>query len=182
VPPQKFRAICSAIDKLDKEPWEEVRREMTEDKGLPGPVADMIGQFVVLRCGGWRGGRCRGGRSGAPAAGALKSYAAGRGTTARQLLAALPCGQRPAAEACCTTPSAQNRCCCRAPFPRGEPRALLAQLSAPDHPLARHPDSAAALAELGTLFGYLEALGGLHRIVFDLSLARGLDYYTGGGG
>lgn len=49
VPPQKFRAICSAIDKLDKEPWEAVRREMTEDKGLPGDVADTIGQFVVLR-------------------------------------------------------------------------------------------------------------------------------------
>lgn len=25
VPPQKFRPICSAIDKLDKEPWEVVR-------------------------------------------------------------------------------------------------------------------------------------------------------------
>lgn len=25
VPPQKFRPICSAIDKLDKEPWEAVR-------------------------------------------------------------------------------------------------------------------------------------------------------------
>jgi hypothetical protein len=49
VPPQKFRAICSAIDKLDKEPWEEVRREMVEDKGLPGAVADTIGKFVVLR-------------------------------------------------------------------------------------------------------------------------------------
>lgn len=28
VPPGKFRAICSAIDKLDKEPWEAVRTEM----------------------------------------------------------------------------------------------------------------------------------------------------------
>lgn len=25
VPPQRFRPICSAIDKLDKEPWEVVR-------------------------------------------------------------------------------------------------------------------------------------------------------------
>ncbi len=47
---QKFRPICSAIDKLDKEPWSEVRREMVEDKGLPPAVADRIGEFVVLRC------------------------------------------------------------------------------------------------------------------------------------
>lgn len=30
-----------------------------------------------------------------------------------------------------------------------------------------------------TLFTYLEALGSLENISFDLSLARGLDYYTG---
>jgi hypothetical protein len=41
--------------------------------------------------------------------------------------------------------------CCR-----DEPRKLLAVLTAPEHPLAQHPDSAAALAELGTLFDYLE--------------------------
>ena len=28
VPSSKFRTICSAVDKLDKSPWEEVRREM----------------------------------------------------------------------------------------------------------------------------------------------------------
>lgn len=28
VPASKFRTICSAIDKLDKTPWEQVRREM----------------------------------------------------------------------------------------------------------------------------------------------------------
>ena len=49
VPPQKFRAICSAIDKLDKEPWEVVRAEMVVEKGLAGEVADKIGEFVVLR-------------------------------------------------------------------------------------------------------------------------------------
>jgi histidyl-tRNA synthetase len=27
-PKEKFKAICSAIDKLDKEPWSEVRREL----------------------------------------------------------------------------------------------------------------------------------------------------------
>jgi histidyl-tRNA synthetase len=62
---------------------------------------------------------------------------------------------------------------------RGEPRALLATLTAPGHALGAHPDSAAALAELSTLFDYLEAFGAFHCISFDLSLARGLDYYTG---
>jgi histidyl-tRNA synthetase len=32
---------------------------------------------------------------------------------------------------------------------------------------------------MGQLFEYLEALGALGPISFDLSLARGLDYYTG---
>jgi histidyl-tRNA synthetase len=44
-----FPSFCSAIDKLDKEPWDAVRAEMVEDKGLPGDVADTIGQFVVLK-------------------------------------------------------------------------------------------------------------------------------------
>ncbi|KAF8060498.1 histidine--tRNA ligase [Scenedesmus sp. PABB004] len=110
VPPQKFRPICSAIDKLDKEPWPVVRAEMVEEKGLPGDVADAIGQFVVLK---------------------------------------------------------------------GAPRELLAALTAPGHPLAAHPDSAAALSELRSLFDFLDALGALGPISFDLSLARGLDYYTG---
>ena len=39
VPADKFRTICSAIDKLDKEPWEAVRREMVEEKGLDPEVS-----------------------------------------------------------------------------------------------------------------------------------------------
>jgi hypothetical protein len=61
----------------------------------------------------------------------------------------------------------------------GEPRALLETLSAPGHPVGAHPDGAAALADLRALFDYLDAMGALKRVVFDLSLARGLDYYTG---
>lgn len=49
VPPSKFRPICSAIDKLDKEPWADVRAEMVEEKGLPPAVADRIGELVQLR-------------------------------------------------------------------------------------------------------------------------------------
>ncbi|GAX86539.1 hypothetical protein CEUSTIGMA_g13946.t1, partial [Chlamydomonas eustigma] len=110
VPPQKFRAICSAIDKLDKEPWEAVRNEMVAEKGLPGHVADKIGEMVVLR---------------------------------------------------------------------GRPFDLLAKLQAAEHPLSQHAGSAAALIDLCTLFEFLDAMGVLGPIVFDLSLARGLDYYTG---
>ena len=48
-----------------------------------------------------------------------------------------------------------------------------------EHPLAQHPDSKAALEELGLLFGFLDSMCALGPITFDLSLARGLDYYTG---
>ena len=47
-PPAKFRAICSAIDKLDKEEWDTVRAEMVDEKGLDPAVADRIREFVVL--------------------------------------------------------------------------------------------------------------------------------------
>lgn len=32
-----------------QEPWEAVRGEMIDEKGLPPPVADRIGEFVVHR-------------------------------------------------------------------------------------------------------------------------------------
>jgi histidyl-tRNA synthetase len=35
------------------------------------------------------------------------------------------------------------------------------------------------MSELKLLFEYLDALGSLKYFSFDLSLARGLDYYTG---
>lgn len=49
VPEDKIRTISSAVDKLDKSPWADVRKEMTEEKGLPGDVADRIGEWVVLK-------------------------------------------------------------------------------------------------------------------------------------
>jgi len=110
VPPSKFRTICSAIDKLDKEPWEAVRREMTEEKGLPFEVADRIGEYVVLK---------------------------------------------------------------------GQPREMLAKLTQESCALSSHPVSSATLADMKILFDYLESMGALDAISFDLSLARGLDYYTG---
>ena len=36
-----------------------------------------------------------------------------------------------------------------------------------------------AVNEMELMFGYLSAIGSLEHFSFDLSLARGLDYYTG---
>lgn len=49
VPEDKIRTISSAVDKLDKLPWLEVRKEMTEDKGLDPKTADLIGEYVQLK-------------------------------------------------------------------------------------------------------------------------------------
>ncbi|KAJ2483104.1 Cytoplasmic and mitochondrial histidine tRNA synthetase [Coemansia sp. RSA 2131] len=105
---EKVRAISSAVDKLDKQPWADVRHEMTEEKGLDGAVADRIGEFVQLRGG---------------------------------------------AE-------------------------LLDQLqSMPD--LMRSEKAQQGVREMQAFFKYAEIYGVLDRISFDMSLARGLDYYTG---
>jgi histidyl-tRNA synthetase len=108
VPTDKIRTISSAVDKLDKLPWEEVRKEMTEEKGLAEDVADKIGEYVVLK------------------------------------------GQRD----------------------------LLKKLQA-DEKLSANASMKAGMEEMDTLFTYLEACEVLDVISFDLSLARGLDYYTG---
>lgn len=46
VPKEKIRSISSAVDKLDKATWDEVKREMVEDKGLSDEVANRIGGYV----------------------------------------------------------------------------------------------------------------------------------------
>ncbi|XP_046671866.1 histidine--tRNA ligase isoform X2 [Homalodisca vitripennis] len=46
VPIEMFRSICSAVDKLDKLTWEEVRSEMVNEKNLDGDIADKIGEYV----------------------------------------------------------------------------------------------------------------------------------------
>ena len=47
VPQASFRAICSSIDKLDKEPWEAVEREMTQRKDLPLEVSGREALFPL---------------------------------------------------------------------------------------------------------------------------------------
>lgn len=49
VPENQFRPICSAIDKLDKMDWSNVKKEMVEIKHLPEDVADRIGEYTKLK-------------------------------------------------------------------------------------------------------------------------------------
>lgn len=109
VPSAKFRPICSAIDKLDKESWDTVRAEMVDEKGLAPDVADKISTFV-----------------------------------------------------------------CKV----GKPLELLAELKQMQV-FKLNEAASKTLEELEILFGYLRAMDVLQHISFDLSLARGLDYYTG---
>ena len=60
----------------------------------------------------------------------------------------------------------------------GKPKELLAEFLASEK-FGDHAEAGAALQELSLLFDYLEAMGTLVHVSFDLSLARGLDYYTG---
>lgn len=108
VPTEKLRTISSAVDKLDKFPWEEVRREMTEEKGLDAEVADRIGEYVVLK----------------------------------------------------------------------GSRELLEKLQA-DAKLSANESAKTGLTDMDLLFTYLKSFDVLDRVSFDMSLARGLDYYTG---
>ncbi|TPX31712.1 histidine---tRNA ligase [Synchytrium microbalum] len=108
VPPEKFRTISSAVDKLDKTPWSEVKQEMTEEKGLPEDVADRIGTYVKLH------------------------------------------GSKD----------------------------LVQQLKS-DTAFMSNASAKAGVEEMELLFKYLEIFGVVDKVSFDLSLARGLDYYTG---
>jgi len=108
VPNEKFRSICSAVDKLDKSPWEEVRKEMIEEKGLEAEVADRIGEYVRLNGG-----------------------------------------------------------------------SELVEKLLQDDKLKAVPAAMKGLEGMQLLLKYCEAMGLAKKISFDLSLARGLDYYTG---
>uniref|UniRef100_A0A8D9EDL9 histidine--tRNA ligase n=2 Tax=Cacopsylla melanoneura TaxID=428564 RepID=A0A8D9EDL9_9HEMI len=46
VPAKQFRTTCSSVDKLDKWKWQDVRYEMTQEKGLSEDIADKIGMYV----------------------------------------------------------------------------------------------------------------------------------------
>ena len=89
-------------------PWEEVRQEMTEVKGLDPAVADKIGEYVQLK----------------------------------------------------------------------GSRELLDKLRT-DEALSNNASAKQGTSDMALLFDYLEIFGILDKISLDMSLARGLDYYTG---
>lgn len=108
VPEDKVRTISSAVDKLDKLPWEDVKKEMVVDKGLDAEIADKIGEYVRMK------------------------------------------------------------------GPVSEMVAKLENDSLMQNELAKQ-----GLEDMKTALPYLEAYDIQNYISFDLSLARGLDYYTG---
>lgn len=108
VPEDNIRPISSAVDKMDKLPWSEVKKEMVEEKGLAPEAADKIGEYV----------KHKGGRD-------------------------------------------------------------LLDMLLKDEILTANTNAAAGLKDMGILFDYLEIFDIMDKISFDLSLARGLDYYTG---
>ncbi|KAH7405788.1 histidyl-tRNA synthetase [Phaeosphaeria sp. MPI-PUGE-AT-0046c] len=107
VPEDLIRPISSAVDKLDKMPWDEVKKEM-ETKGLAADIADKIGHWVQRK-------------GGDDIVEFLKS----------------------------------------------------------DEALSKNEDVCKGVKDMEQLFTYLDAFGAREHVSFDLSLARGLDYYTG---
>mmetsp|Transcript_24477 Transcript_24477/g.30498 ORF Transcript_24477/g.30498 Transcript_24477/m.30498 type:complete len:389 (+) Transcript_24477:565-1731(+) len=106
---RKFKSICSSIDKLDKEPWEKVKHELINQKGLTEAMTDKLHRFVQFQ---------------------------------------------------------------------GKPWDLLAELKS-SKVFEGHESAMKTIEEMELLFGFLDAIGQLDNILFDFSLARGLDYYTG---
>eukprot|EP00948_MAST-09A_sp_MAST-9A-sp1_P000786 g786.t1 len=128
VPSNKFRTICSAVDKLDKISWSEVRKEMVVQKGLDAAVADRIGKYVNV------------------------DEEPGR---------SLHLGPGKGLELC---------------------NLLMQETNVVDDwspKFTQHAGAMSALKDLKKLFEYLDATQVLQYFSFDLTLARGLDYYTG---
>ncbi|KAL8194144.1 UNVERIFIED_CONTAM: hypothetical protein K2H54_001106 [Gekko kuhli] len=108
VPDEKFETTCSTLDKLGKVSWEEVKREMVQEKGLLPAAAEIIGQYVQLS-GQWQ---------------------------------------------------------------------LIHQLCQ-DPKLSKSQLAMEGLEDMKLLFEYLTSFGIIDQVSLDLSLARGLDYYSG---
>lgn len=62
---------------------------------------------------------------------------------------------------------------------RGRPLEILSELTSDGSQFLGNSASIVALDELKILFTALDKSKCLNKVVFDLSLARGLDYYTG---
>ena len=104
----KFKPVCSSIDKLDKETWETVQDELIK-KGINEEQCKILHSFVMLKDSPWN----------------------------------------------------------------------LLKVLKTNNELNLNTKGSIALKELEILFEYLDILGVNSHVSFDLSLARGLDYYTG---
>lgn len=51
IPSDSFKTVCSSIDKLDKQPWCEIRKELIDDKGIESEAVDKLNWFMELK--GW---------------------------------------------------------------------------------------------------------------------------------
>ncbi|KAK0410733.1 hypothetical protein QR680_005294 [Steinernema hermaphroditum] len=49
IPSDKFKTVCSSIDKLDKQPWVEVRDELVNVKNIHENAVDALHGFLTLR-------------------------------------------------------------------------------------------------------------------------------------
>ena len=105
----KYKSVCSSIDKLDKEPWDKVEKELIEVKGVTKEQAEKLKSFVNLK---------------------------------------------------------------------DKPKVLLDKLMQMKE-LIENEKGKKALNEMSILIDYLQILDVEKYCTFDLSLARGLDYYTG---
>ena len=103
-----YKTVCSSVDKLDKEEWATVKKELLE-KGINEEQSEKLWTFVQLK---------------------------------------------------------------------DKPKVLLEKLKT-NNELMSNEKGKTALEEMGILFDYLEILEIDKYCTFDLSLARGLDYYTG---
>ena len=103
-----YRTVCSSVDKLDKEEWDTVKKELIE-KGITEEQSEKLWTFVQLK---------------------------------------------------------------------DKPKVLLEKLKT-NNELISNKKGKEALDDMGILFDYLEIMGTDKYCTFDLSLARGLDYYTG---
>uniref|UniRef100_A0A0N4ZKN5 histidine--tRNA ligase n=1 Tax=Parastrongyloides trichosuri TaxID=131310 RepID=A0A0N4ZKN5_PARTI len=48
-PENEFKNVCSSIDKLDKQPWEEIKEELVKTKFINEDVVDKLEKYVRLR-------------------------------------------------------------------------------------------------------------------------------------
>lgn len=49
IKPTDFKTVCSSVDKLDKVPWGEVKKELVNDKKIDETAVDKLEQYVRAR-------------------------------------------------------------------------------------------------------------------------------------